>query len=235
MPFREVPISSQQRFLFLGVLLFMVSGSLSPAENKQEDILRPWIEKQSRIRTLHATFVQTRRLPMVKFSVRNSGEIWFGPKGWFRWQVGSPPDLLAIQGPEGLALVQPSKRRARIFHPGVPDSQAAPFATISLPFASSYSEFSKRFKVLKLHAEKDRVEVNLRPSDPITSTHLVNIRVVFDPSTSVVTVFALQLSDGSEIVTELSEVECNIKIPEAMFEFDFEGYQIDDQRKPLAP
>lgn len=207
----------------LGVVLALAHG-----EAKAEPLLREWIDRQAEIRSLRADFEQTRRLPALRIPLKSSGTVWLDARGNFRWQVGDPPDLLAIRAGERLLVIDPKKKRARLLEE---DAAAGPlrFDAIGLPFAKSYSDLEKRFTVLSLEERGELVEAALRPKEARLAAGVKSLRVVFQRASGVVEIFELELRDGSQISTVMTHVEINPRLPAGVFEFDLSGFQIDDR------
>jgi outer membrane lipoprotein-sorting protein len=197
-------------------------------EAQSHPILRDWISKQSDLRSLRAEFEQTRRLPALRLPLKRTGTVWLDSQSRFRWQVGDPPELIAIGSPDRILLVDPKKKRARILKD---DAEGGPlrFDAISLPFAKSYEDFQKRFQVLSLIERGDVVEVTMAAKDPQIAAGMKSLRIVFRRSSGVVEFLELDLRDGSQISTTMTQVEVNPQIPANLFDFDLEGFQIDDR------
>jgi len=207
-------------------VVFLAAMALLDA--KADPLLREWIERQAGIRSLHADFEQTRRLPALRIPLKTTGTVWIDARGSFRWQVGDPPEVLAIRNKDGLLLIDPKKKRARILNE---DSAAGPlrFDAIALPFAKSHADFEKRFEVLSLQERGELVETVLAPRDSRLAAGVKSLRVVFQRSTGIVQMFELNLRDGSQISTAMTRVETNPRLPDGVFEFDLTGFQIDDR------
>jgi outer membrane lipoprotein-sorting protein len=193
-----------------------------------DPILREWISKQAGIRSLRADFEQTRRLPALRIPLKKNGTVWLDSRSRFRWQAGDPPELMAIGSPEQILLIDPKKKRARILKNG---AEAGPirFDMIRLPFAKSYEDFETAFEVQELTQNGPLVDVAMIPKDPRLAAGVKSIRVVFRRGDGVVEQLDLELRDGGQISTVMKSVELNPKLAPEIFDFDLEGFAIDDQ------
>jgi outer membrane lipoprotein-sorting protein len=193
-----------------------------------DPILREWISKQAGIRSLRADFEQTRRLPALRIPLKKNGTVWLDSRSRFRWQAGDPPELMAIGSPEQILLIDPTKKRARILKNG---AEAGPirFDMIRLPFAKSYEDFETAFEVQELTQNGPLVDVAMIPKDPRLAAGVKSIRVVFRRGDGVVEQLDLELRDGGQISTVMKSVELNPKLAPEIFDFDLEGFAIDDQ------
>ena len=85
----------------LGALALTVSPISSQAEPDLTPV-RQWIEAQSKVNTVSGSFNQERKLRTVKRPLRSSGTFSFKIPGSFRWEVGSPPELIALRKAGGI-------------------------------------------------------------------------------------------------------------------------------------
>jgi len=221
--------------LTLGICLLAPFAGKAVATPKSPDsrsILREWISKQAGIYSLHADFVETRTLRTVRLPIKKTGMVWFGSKSRFRWQIGSPPDFMAIKSHDKLALIEPKKRRARIL-PGGQESSGR-FPPITFPFATSLADFESRFTVIDFRAEEHTAEVAFVPQDPEMSGQVRSVRIRFMRDSGIINLFEITFRDGSSISTQLSNIEVNANIPDKLFDYDFTGFRLDDERPDSA-
>ena len=232
---RPVPSALRQSAAAVMVLLVTLSASRAGTVPESEGILREWIRMQSGIRTLHAEIIQTRRLPTIRIPLKKSGQVWFGTKSRFRWQIGDPPEMLAIKTVDALFLIEPRKSRARILSGDAAPGAPLRLSEIAFPFATSFEEFQRRFEILSFQAEDDSVEVVLRPIDPRMSAGVRSLRVVFQRGSGNVDLFEITLTDNSQIATEFTSVEINPHLQDTLFSHDLTGYRIDDRSGAATP
>lgn len=191
-------------------------------------VLREWIGKQARIRTLRADFVQTRSLATVRLPITKSGSVWFGRGGRFRWQVGDPPESIAIVTPETVILIEPPKRRARILP--ATEMQGTPAGMPTFPFVQSLEEFHRRFTLLNFRANDDRVAISVAPREQSMAAKVRRVDIVFWRTTGIVERFATAFGDGSQMETQLKNVQVNPAVEDTIFQFDLANFKTDDRR-----
>jgi outer membrane lipoprotein-sorting protein len=194
-----------------------------------EPILRDWIAKQSAIKTLQADFVQIRRLPTVRIPLKKAGRVWFDATSRFRWQVGEPPEFVAIGSKKELLLVDPKKSRARVLCEGEGSAGPLRFEGLAFPFSKSFEEFDSRFKILSFRSAADTVELVLSGKDSRSAANVTSLRIVFQRNTGVVNLFEITFRDGSQIATEMTQVVINPRITEDTFHYDLSGLNIDER------
>lgn len=205
--------------------LFLLLALIPLHAEDAESTVRDWISKQAGIRSLHADFIQTRRLPALRIPLKKSGSVWFGADGRFRWQVGDPVELLVLKSPEEFLLIEPKKSLARRLSSAAAAARA--MQELPMPLAVSFEEFQRRFEIVSLNNETGAVDLRLRPKDPKLAEGLKTLRIVFDQATGAVSLFELTFRDGSEISTEFTRVESN-KPPDAdLFRYDLTNFRIE--------
>lgn len=205
--------------------LFLLLALIPLHAEDAESTVRDWISKQAGIRSLHADFIQTRRLPALRIPLKKSGSVWFGADGRFRWQVGDPVELLVLKSPEEFLLIEPKKSLARRLSSSAAAARA--MQELPMPLAVSFEEFQRRFEIVSLNNETGAVDLRLRPKDPKLAEGLKMLRIVFDQATGAVSLFELTFRDGSEISTEFTRVEWN-KPPDAdLFRYDLTNFRIE--------
>lgn len=205
--------------------LFLLLALIPLHAEDAESTVRDWISKQAGIRSLHADFIQTRRLPALRIPLKKSGSVWFGADGRFRWQVGDPVELLVLKSPEEFLLIEPKKSLARRLSSSAAAARA--MQELPMPLAVSFEEFQRRFEIVSLNNETGAVDLRLRPKDPKLAEGLKTLRIVFDQATGAVSLFELTFRDGSEISTEFTRVESN-KPPDAdLFRYDLTNFRIE--------
>jgi len=205
--------------------LFLLLALIPLHAEDAESTVRDWISKQAGIRSLHADFIQTRRLPALRIPLKKSGSVWFGADGRFRWQVGDPVVLLVLKSPEEFLLIEPKKSLARRLSSSAAAARA--MQELPMPLAVSFEEFQRRFEIVSLNNETGAVDLRLRPKDPKLAEGLKTLRIVFDQATGAVSLFELTFRDGSEISTEFTRVEWN-KPPDAdLFRYDLTNFRIE--------
>src|SRR5216684_501252 len=81
-------------FLFLA----LICGNLSAADS--ESALTMWLASQTNIQTWSAEVIQTRALKSLAQPLTATGRVWFAAPNRFRWELGTPPQTIALRQPE---------------------------------------------------------------------------------------------------------------------------------------
>lgn len=210
------------------LLLLLLLLLASPLHAEETDkILREWIAKQAAIRSLRADFIQTRRLPALRIPLKKSGTVWFGTEGRFRWQVGDPAELLVIKSPKDFLVIEPKKSLVRRL--AASSAAARAMQELPMPFAVSLDEFQRRFEVVSLENDGANMDLRVSPKDSRLAEGLKSLRIRFEPASGAVSLFEMTFRDGSEVSTEFTRIERNPTLPDKLFQYDLQGFKIEDQ------
>src|SRR5881275_289400 len=70
-------------------------------------LLTTWLNAQTNIQTWSADFVQTRTLKSLTQPLTAKGHVWFAAPNRFRWELGSPPQTIAVRGTDEMLVIYP--------------------------------------------------------------------------------------------------------------------------------
>src|SRR5690349_18299515 len=74
--------------------LLVVQKSFSAETNS---LLTSWLAAQTNIQTWSADFVQTRTFKALAQPLTATGHVWFAEPNRFRWELGRPPQTIAVR------------------------------------------------------------------------------------------------------------------------------------------
>ena len=103
--------------LMIRILLVALLTTFSLAT--RADDLSPqvvaWLDAQSKIHTWTADFTQTRRLKSLTQPLTAHGKVSFAEPNRFRWELGNPPQTIAVRAPDELEILYPKLKRVEKF------------------------------------------------------------------------------------------------------------------------
>jgi len=91
------------------ILLTSVFSSMKAAELGPE--VARWLAAQTNVQTWSADFVQTRRLKSLTQPLTATGHVWFVAPSRFRWELGQPPQTIAVRQEKELLIIYPHLKR----------------------------------------------------------------------------------------------------------------------------
>ena len=221
-------IFSLMRLFFLSISLLFPPSSPADNEAKQTVPVIKWIEHQSSVKSVEASFVQERHLKALKRPLINKGKLWFKSPGLFRWQIGTPLESIAFNRTGELLLLRPQKKTGEL----VPRTSVATRGSNSgmlffdLGFPRNHEEFAKKFTVTGVMLENESYFITVKVNDIRTSLALRKIVFQVNSSNFSTQAIVLRFRDSSSVSTRFSKVRENVKLEDSLFEFDLTGYKI---------
>jgi len=219
------------RVLPLAALLF--TAAALPAAEFDFAPVKKWIAKQDDFRAVSADFTQTRSLRALKSPLAQTGRLWFKAPNHFRWELGSPAKTIVLRKGDTIYMIQPGKKRAeRSAASATPDkpSPMQAFGMMSMPFARDFADFQRQFETLAISTDGPRCHLEVLPRTPTAKKYLSALKLDFNTQTGHLLAFEMATRDGSALRNEFSNVEVNPKLPAAIFDFDFTGYEVVDAK-----
>src|SRR5262249_25460992 len=145
-----------------------VSGAeLSPA-------LSAWLATQTKIQTWSADFVQTRALKSLAQPLASPGHIWFAAPSQLRWELGSPPQTIALRVGSELLITYPKLKRVEHFP--LTGEVTGPWRDaldlLQATFPRSESELRSQYLIVSQTVSNQTCEVVLQPKS-VTARQMI--------------------------------------------------------------
>jgi outer membrane lipoprotein-sorting protein len=199
-------------------------GVVMAAPMEPMDALGRWLDAQSGIVSVEATFVQTRELPALRMPLRSEGRVWLAKGGLFRWEVGNPASVVVLRTPEGAWIGWPRRRAFQSVDAG--RSGDHPWIeALEFPGGMGRDEFHRRFEILGASIDEAGVcRLELLPRDPQARAFLKSMALRFVVDGGRVVDFEVRLKDGSALRNEFREVRLNGPVDRGIFRIDTTGW-----------
>ncbi len=204
------------------ILLSVFFALLRPTTAAEPDwsALESWIARQQNVRTLHGEFTQTRRLPTLRIPSRTPGKIWFEKNGPFRFQLGEPPETIALRRGDQLTLIDRKKNTTREITPSTAGPETQQLMLMRFPVTDSLAEFRRLFDVTRMEESGDRTELDLIPKEPTATKFVKAINLEYETATGILTRFNVELANGGGLETRFTRVEVNRPLPADIFDVE---------------
>ena len=203
-------------------LIFIYLFALGPFAAKAADtnsVLAAWIAAQANIHTWSADVVQTRVLKSLTQPLTAKGHVWFEAPNRFRWELGSPPQTIAVRGPEEMLVIYPRLKRAERYP--LTGDQAGQWRDVmkllEAGFPRSESEMQSQYNILSQQMTADTCELTLQPKSATARKMMPQIKIAFSTKDSSLTATELQLADGSTMRNDFKNPELNPKLDDSLF------------------
>ena len=191
--------------LFLLILTANGHGAALSAE------VAGWLSAQTNIHTWSAEFTQTRTLKSLTQPLKAAGHVWFASPNRFRWELGDPPQTIAVREGQELRVIYPKLKRVERF-PLTPEGAGQwrdALALLEAGFPRSQSELEKQFLVVSEKTPGTICELELQPKSKAARRMMPRITIIFDMTSYSLKATELQFADGSTLRNEFANQVLN--------------------------
>lgn len=205
--------------IFAVIVLLLALPAFRTRAADTNSVLSTWIAAQAKIHTWSAEVVQTRTLTSLTQPLTAKGHVWFEAPNRFRWELGSPPQTIAVRGPEEMLIIYPRLKRAERYPTS--GEQAGQWRDMmkltEAGFPRSESELQSQYNTLSQQVTGDICELTLQPKSASARKMMPQIKIGFSTKDSSLTSTELQFADGSTMRNEFKNPELNPKFDESLF------------------
>ncbi len=178
-----------------------------------------WIAAQANIHTWSADVVQTRTLKSLTQPLTAQGHVWFEAPNRFRWELGNPPQTIAVRGPEEMLVIYPRLKHAERYP--LTGEQAGQWRDVmkllEAGFPRSESEMQTQYNLLSQKMTGDICELTLQPKSATARKMMPQIKIAFSTKDSSLASTELQFADGSTMRSDFKNPELNPKLDQSLF------------------
>jgi outer membrane lipoprotein-sorting protein len=219
-------------------LLFALGSlcaSLRPAAAADTNaLLTAWLDSQKNIKTWSADFVQTRSLKSFSQPLTATGHVWFAAPNQFRWELGHPPQTIAVRQPEQMLVIYPKLKRVEKYP--LTGQQMGQWkdtmALLEAGFPRDRSDLDSRFKIVSLTVTGDVCDLVLQPRSAAARKMMPQMKIGFGTDGSTLRSTELEFADGSTMRNDFRDPKLNENFGQEKFEPKLEAdYKITEPLK----
>jgi outer membrane lipoprotein-sorting protein len=203
--------------LGFGVLGFGVSGAFSA--DRSSPALSRFLSAQTNLQTWSADLTQIRRLKTLTQPLVSTGKVWFAAPNKFRWEIGSPPQTIAMRGGDEMLVLYPRLKRVEKYP--LTGEQMGPWkdtlALLEAGFPRSEAEMTSRFKLLSVTSTNGVFNAIMEPRSSSARRMMPLIGIVFAGNDFQLLATELQFADGSTMRNEFRNTHLNRVLDPALF------------------
>lgn len=200
--------------------MFLAGASFSRGE-QSEALLAAWLEHQAGLRSWAAEFTQTRTLKALTQPLSTDGRVWFAAPNRFRWELGQPPETLALRTPTTLLVIYPRLRRAERYP--LDTAARGPWSDalvlLESGFPQSRAEFEARFKLAGRELAAGECRLTLQPRAAGARRLIPQLRLAFSTNELSLRWLELTFADGSTLRNDFRHPRSNPDLEADLFEF----------------
>jgi outer membrane lipoprotein-sorting protein len=218
-------------FLLILPLAFRAVDSRADGTNA---VLSAWFSTQSKIQTWSADFTQTRTLRSLTQPLTSAGHVWFAAPNRFRWELGNPPQTIAVRNPEEMVVIYPRLKRAERYALG--GDQAGPWQDVmkllQAGFPQSEADMDSQYNILAQQVSGDDCLLTLQPKSATARKLMPQIKIGFSTKDSSLSMTELQFADGSTMRNDFKNGLINPKLDDSLFTPKLESdYKVSEPLK----
>src|SRR2546429_47554 len=198
-------------------LFGVFSGRLSASDTNSS--LGAWLNAQTNIQTWSAEVVQTRALKSLTHPLTAPGPVCFAPPTLFHWNLGNPPQTIAVRQAAQMLVIYPKLKRAEKYPlTGEQTGQwRDTLALLEAGFPRSQSELESRFRLIAQTTSNNVHEVTLQPRSPSARRLMPRIKIAFATNDFSLRSTELQFADGSTLRNDFTNAVLNPKLADSTF------------------
>jgi outer membrane lipoprotein-sorting protein len=190
-----------------------------PLRAQTNSLLAAWLDSQTNIQTWSADVVQTRTLKSLTQPLTATGRVWFAEPNLFHWELGSPPQTIAIRKRDELLVIYPRLKHAERYplNGNVSSQWRDALALLEAGFPRSQAEVESQFHILSQTVSNRVCEVVLQPKSASARRMMPQIKIAFSTADFSLRATELQIADGSTMRNDFNNAVLNPKLDPALF------------------
>jgi outer membrane lipoprotein-sorting protein len=184
-----------------------------------DPILGAWIEAHQKLQTWSADLVQTRHLAALAQPLVATGRVHYSQPGLFRWELGQPPETIAIRSTNSLLLVYAGLKRAE--HYSLTPNQGGPLrdalTLMDAGFPKNEATLRERY-LLSTHPAADGFcRIELEPRAAASRRLVTRVSLTFQTNVFSLASSEIVFADGSRLHNQFTRSVSNQPLPPDLF------------------
>ncbi len=182
-------------------------------------VLNSWFAAQQKVQTWSADFTQTRALKSLTQPLIGHGHVSFAMPDDFRWELGNPPQTIAIRHGDQMYVIYPHLKRAELYPMGAnaPAQLRAALSLLQAGFPRSRDEFDSEYNILSLTETNGAYNLALQPKSPAARQMMSQLQIGLSTTDYTLTSTELTFADGSTLRNDFTNTALNPALDKTMF------------------
>lgn len=188
------------------------------AGESQATGLNGWLEAQKHFQTWSASFVQTRTLKALTDPLPpTKGHVWFAAPDRFRWELGEPPQTIAVRNEIELMVFYPRLKRVEKFPLNETGAWKDALSLLEAGFPRTEADVRARYDILSEESSGEEYKLVLQPKSSQSRKLVRQIAIRLDARNYHLLSTELVFADGSTMRNEFSDAELNPILQDDLF------------------
>ncbi len=202
----------------LAVWLCLAGGAVF-GQDAPDPILAAWLDAHSKLQTWSADLVQTRHLAALAQPLVSTGRVHYSQPGLFRWELGRPPETVAIRSTNDLLLIYPGLKRAERY-PLTPN-QGGPLrdalTLMEAGFPKNEATLRQRYDISTQSAADGCCRIQLDPRATAAKRLVMRVALTFQTNVFSLATSEIAFADGSRLHNQFTRGVSNQPLPPDLF------------------
>ena len=217
------------RIFTIAYTFFLTTAATSALQAQDTTAIKQWISAQQNLKSLSATFTQTRTLRTLRKPLVSAGNFYYKAPNQFRWEHGNPVQTIAVHSDDTLTLLDVTKKRAQVAKTDGEGSNRSQFgAYFDMSFPKSWEEFDQNFNVLSVDNVDGVTHAKVSPKSRKLGRGMKAITFFID-SRNQLKGFSMEFKDRSTMETIFNTVREGATVPSSKFVVSLDGYQVQSK------
>jgi outer membrane lipoprotein-sorting protein len=189
------------------------------AQSGPDPTLTAWLDAHQKLNTWSAEIVQTRHLAALAQPLVSTGAVYYSRPGLFRWELGQPPETLAIRSSHELLLLYPGLKRAERY-PLDQDTRGPLRDALTLMeagFPKDDTTLRERYILSTEHPGDGLCRIILEPRAAAAKRLVSRVSLTFQTNVFVLVETEIAFKDGSLLENRFSRSVSNEPLPPGLF------------------
>ncbi|MGA2751337.1 MAG: outer membrane lipoprotein carrier protein LolA [Verrucomicrobiota bacterium] len=198
----------------------ILAARLAPAADTNA-VLDSWFAAQSNTRTWSAQFTQTRALKSLTQPLVTTGRLWFAMPNRFRWELGQPPQTIALGRADEMYVIYPSLKHAEHYSLGAdaPAEWRDALPLLQAGFPRGRADFTAQFQILSLTETNAAWHLVLVPRSASSRKMISSLLIDLAPVDFSLKATELIFADGSSMRNDFSNTVSNAALDDSLFQW----------------
>jgi len=198
----------------------IAAAALATQAANESGALTGWFAAQTNLQTWTADVIQTRSLKVFAQPLVATGKVWVAFPDRFRWELGRPPQTIALRLPEQLLVVYPKLKRAEKYP--LNNQQPGPWrdalALLESGFPRSQAELDAKFRVRSILQTNAQLVLSLQPRSASARRLMTEIQVSLRATDFALAATEVTFMDGSRLRNDYVNPQPNTPLPAGCFD-----------------
>jgi outer membrane lipoprotein-sorting protein len=201
------------------LLALALPTGVLPAGEAADPVLSAWLDAHRKLETWSADLVQTRHLAALAQPLISTGMVYYAQPGLFRWELGQPPETIAIRSTHDLLLLYPGLHRAERYP--IDQGKGGPLrdalTLMEAGFPKNEASLRAQYNIATDTGTNNQSRVVLEPRASAARRLVRRVTLTFQTNVFSLAATSIEFADGSKLENVFTTRLSNEPLPPQLF------------------